>query len=229
MTFFNQTPFLFRLVTGSEKKLALCFSAVMFSLAIQAPATAAEYLPNIERREIVTPGINNENFEISAFLSMVSVQDFSVEPHFGLRLSFHAHEDLFIEGSIGQADIGSSAVDRFSGSTPGVPETPTLVDRRWTDYHLSLGWHILAGQSSFLSGRQLIHNTYIIGGGGLTNFADQNNFTINGGLGHRVLINDSLAVRVEARDYIVSYDTPIPGSNSRTHNLALSLGLSMFF
>jgi len=183
---------------------------------LTSPLFAAEYLPNVERREIVTPGIDTENFEISTFLSLLSVQNASLEPHFGMRLAYHAHELFFLEASLGQTDVNGALVQN-------------LEDQRYTDYHLSMALNILPGQASLFGGRSLIHNTYLIAGGGVTNFAEQNNFTFNFGLGYRLLLNDNLAIRAETRDYIVTYDTPLPGTNTRQHNLAMSLGVSLFF
>lgn len=204
-------------------RTAVLSLSIISACAIFTPSlsSAAEYSPNVERREIVTPGIDTENFEFSSFVSLISVQDFGMEPHFGLRLALHLHENFFIEGSFGQTDLGSSSLERSNNSLE-------FADRRYTDYHLSTGWHFLEGYSSFGS-RRMIHTTYLLGGAGMTNFADQNNFTVNVGIGHRLLINDSLGIRLEGRDYVVSYDNPLASSTSTQHNLALSLGLSLFF
>jgi outer membrane beta-barrel protein len=181
----------------------------------------AEYLPNIERREVVTPGIDSANFELSSFVSLLSVQEYTVASLIGLRLALHLNESLFIEGNLSQADIGSSTFERADNSVQ-------FSDRRYTDYHLSTGWHLLQGYSSF-GKRRMIHNTYVIGGAGITNFANKNNFTYNFGLGHRLLINEHVGIRLEGRDYVVNYDTPLIGSSGTQHNLALSFGLSLFF
>lgn len=213
----------------SKTSLTLCAGLLACLCSFQA--IAADYEPNIERREIVTPGIDIENFELTAVVSMLSVQDYNIQPHFGLRLAYHAHEKIFIEGSVGQADIGVSSVERLfsDGSSAATFNLNTLGDRRYTDYHLSLGWSILPGYTSYGEGKTMIQNAYLIGGAGITNFAAQNNFTVNFGAGYRLLFNDSLALRVEARDYIVTWDTPPGGVASRQHNLALSLGASLFF
>ena len=202
--------------------LRCCLFGLTVCASVQSTfATAAEYLPNIERREVVTPGIDSENFEISSFVSLISVQDFGVEPQFGLRLAYHIHEDFFVEGSIAQTDVGASSTERANNAL-------AFDERRYTDYHLSTGWNFLHGYSTF-GDRRVVHNTYLIGGAGITNFADQNNFTTHFGLGQRLLLNDTLAIRLEGKNYMVSYDSPLQGSTSTQHNIALSLGLSLFF
>ena len=159
---------------------------------------------------------------------MINIQDYNVEPHFGLRLAFHASETLFLEGSMGQADVGISSAERAANASTAVSNANFLDDRRYTDYHISLGWVALPGHTSF-RGKTYIQQGYLIGGTGITNFANENNTTINFGAGYRLLINDNLAVRAEARDYIVSWDNPPVGVASRQHNFALGLGLSLFF
>ncbi len=205
----------------SINQMHITFILFCLSLFSTSITTAAHYEANIERREVVTPGIDTENFEISTYATLLSVQNFSTEPQFGLRLAFHLHDTFFLEGSISQADIGASELESNNG-------TFAFLDRRYTDYHLSSGWHFLQGYSSF-GRKRIIHNTYLIGGAGITNFANQNNFTVNFGLGHRLLLNDNLGIRLEGRNYLVQYDNPPIGSTTKQNNLALSLGLSLFF
>lgn len=215
----------------TTQKRKQIFNALLGStvLLTSIQATAAEYLPNIERREVVTPGIDTENFEISTFMSLLSVQDFSVEPHFSVRLAYHAHENWFFEGSLGQADIGASAMERSFNGTGGISNLETVSDRRYTDYHFNVGWNFLQGQTSYLGKKSMINSTYLTAGAGITNFADQNNMTINFGIGQRLLFNDNLAFRVEAKDYVVSYDNPPGGTKSSQHNLSIGVGLGLFF
>lgn len=209
-----------------KNRTLLCLGMLFFS----ASAQAVDYVPNIERREIVTPGIDTENLELTAMASFISVQDYNFEPHFSFRLAYHPHESFFIEGSAGQADIGISQVERAvdDGLISGASNLTLFEDRSYTDFHLSLGWVVLPGHTSF-RGKTYIQQLYLIGGGGLTNFADSNNTTVNFGAGYRLLITDNLAIRAEARDYIVSWDDPPFGTSARQHNLSMGLGVSLFF
>ena len=60
-----------------------------------------------------------------------------------------------------------------------------------------------------------------------TTFAGDDNFTINVGIGYRLLLNDWLALRFDARDYI--FDRTLFAQEETTHNLELRTGFSVFF
>jgi len=212
------------------RRLVLTSALTVSLLCTTQASFADEYLPNVKRREVVTPAIDTENFEIGTFISILSVENFSPDLHFGLRAAYHINEDFFLEGSFGQTDLGSSATEEFILANPGAaPGFQSLEDRRYTDYHLSLAWNIFPGTAHYRKLRTMTSSLYAIGGVGLTNFADSNDLTINFGAGYRMLFNDTLSFRVEARDYLVSRDAAGPAGTDQQSNLAMSAGVSLLF
>jgi len=67
----------------------------------------------------------------------------------------------------------------------------------------------------------------VIGGVGNTNFANDDNFTWNIGLGYRFIPNDWYAIHFDVRDHIFNSD--ILGADKQKHNLELHAGITFFF
>jgi hypothetical protein len=87
--------------------------------------------PEVKRREIKDTDIGTDNFEINAFIGLLSVEDFGVGAVYGARLDYHITEDFFIEGSIGQSKAGTTSYERLSGGVtlltgPNLRVTRTL-------------------------------------------------------------------------------------------------------
>ena len=59
--------------------------------------------PEVERRKIKPPKIDNDNFELSAFYGLMSVEDFETNGVYGARLAYHISEGFFVEGTYGQS------------------------------------------------------------------------------------------------------------------------------
>jgi outer membrane beta-barrel protein len=69
--------------------------------------------------------------------------------------------------------------------------------------------------------------TYLIGGVGKTTFGGDDRFTVNVGMGIRLIPLDWLAVHADVRDHI--FDSDLLGTMKRTHNIELGVGLTFFF
>ncbi len=177
--------------------------------------------PQVERRDIDVAAIDTENFEVTAFVGLMSVEDFESNAVYGARLAYHISEWLFTEATYATTDVGTSSFEKLGGGAE------LLSDRTLSYYDLSLGYNLFPGEVFFGSKRAWNSMFYLIGGLGSTDFADDNNFTINFGFGIKVLPTDYIAVRLEARDYL--FDTEITGEKKTTHNLQGTLNISFFF
>ena len=58
-------------------------------------------------------------------------------------------------------------------------------------------------------------------------FAGDDRFTVNFGAGYRFLLTDSIAIRLDVRDYL--FDIDILGEDKTTHNMEGQLGVTVFF
>jgi outer membrane beta-barrel protein len=179
--------------------------------------------PELDRRTITEADIDSEDFEVGAFVGVMSVEDFGTNLVYGARAAYHVTEDLFAETAIGRTETDKTSFEKLSGGAQVVPDD----DRTLTYYNISIGWNILPGEVFIWRGHSFNSALYIIGGVGNTDFADDNHFTINFGAGFRLLLTDSVAMRFDVRDH--TYNSDLLGDNDRKHNLEAHVGLSLFF
>jgi outer membrane beta-barrel protein len=187
----------------------------------QSEREAAEIIqPEVERREIKTPKIDAENWEIGAFGGIMSIEDFGTNPVYGVRAAYHIAEDLFVEAAVARTEAGLSSIEELAN-------VRVTENRDFTYYNISFGYNFLPGE--IFLGRDTALNSalYVIGGVGATRFAKEDNFTVNFGAGMRILANDWLAVHIDVRDHI--FATDLLGTNEATNNLEAHLGFTVFF
>ena len=179
--------------------------------------------PQVDRREIRRTRIDTEDFEVGAYVGVLSIEDFESNVVYGARLAYHLTEDFFLEGTYGQSRAGRTSYENLSGSA----DLLTDDERDYSYYALSLGWNALPGE--VFIGENRAYNTafYLIAGIGGTTFGGDDRFTVNGGFGYRILPADWLAVHFDVRDHV--YDTDLLGEKKIVNNLEAHLGLSIFF
>jgi outer membrane beta-barrel protein len=205
---------------------AAALVAVAAGTTVTTPVSAQEaeqvIRPEIERREIREADIDTEDFEIGVFGGVMNVEDFGTNAVYGARLGYHVTEYVVVEASYGHTDTDETSAERFGGFTILDDD-----DRELDYYNLSFAFNLLPGESFVGSKWAFTNDFYIIGGVGSTSFAGEDEFTWNVGFGYRVLANDWLALRVDARDHI--FDVDLLGESDTTHNLEFTGGVSIFF
>jgi outer membrane beta-barrel protein len=179
--------------------------------------------PNVERREIRRTRIDTEDFEVGAYVGVLSIEDFESNVVYGARLAYHLTEDFFLEATAGQSRAGRTSYENLSGSA----DLLTDSERDYTYYALSAGWNALPGE--IFLGKNRAYNTafYLVAGIGSTTFAGDDRFTVSGGFGYRILPADWIAVHFDVRDHV--YDIDLLGEKKIVNNLEAHLGLSIFF
>ncbi|MEH6556387.1 MAG: outer membrane beta-barrel domain-containing protein [Oceanicoccus sp.] len=208
------------------KRALLAASIIITSL--QTPVFGQESAvqviePDLNRRKIETDAIDTENFEIGAYYGVISIEDFSSNPVYGVRGAYHVTEDFFFEAVYGMAEGDLTSFEKLSGGSPLLSDS----DRDYTYYNVSVGWNILPGETFILDDYVFNSSLYIIGGVGNTEFAGDEWFTVNFGAGFRLLLNDTIAWHIDMRDHIFDRDTF--GSDETTHNIEIHTGFTVFF
>lgn len=179
--------------------------------------------PDVERRQIEPPRIDTEDFEVGILIGQVSVEDFGVNTVSGARFAYHVTEGFFVEVAAGQADTELTSFERLSGAA----QLLTDAEREYSYYNVSLGYNIFPGEHFIGKNRAMNTQTYVIGGVGKTTFAGDDRFTINFGIGMRVMPLDWLAVHGDIRDHV--FDIDLLGQEKTSHNLEATLGVTFFF
>lgn len=105
-------------------------------------------------------------------------------------------------------------------------------NEKLTFYQASLTFSPLYGKVSLFTWAVMNFDIYILGGGGIVNYAgktDGTSFMANIGLGQRFFINEWLSFKVEYRDYIFSRKNPSGsvGKESVAHNHAITGGIAV--
>jgi outer membrane beta-barrel protein len=179
--------------------------------------------PQVERREIKRTRIDTEDFEVGAYVGVLSIEDFESNVVYGARLAYHLTEDFFLEATAGRSRAGRTSYENLSGSA----DLLTDSERDYTYYALSAGWNALPGE--IFLGENRAYNTafYLVAGIGNTTFAGDDRFTVSGGFGYRILPADWIAVHFDVRDHV--YDIDLLGEKKIVNNLEAHLGLSIFF
>ncbi len=179
--------------------------------------------PEVERRQIREPEIDSEDFEIGAFVGVMSIEDFGSGVVYGVRLAYHVTEGFFVEGSAGQSAGGPTSFEILSGGAPLLSDR----ERQLTYYNLNVGYNILPGEGFVGAGRAYNTALYVSAGLGSTRFAGDDRFSVNFGAGYRFLLNDAVALHVDFRDLL--FDIDLLGEEKTAHNLEGSLGVTVFF
>ena len=194
----------------------------------EAPPPSAEPAgqvidPEVERREIKEPKIDREDFEIGAFVGIMSIEDFGSDLSYGLRFAYHLTEGFFVEGTAGYSRAGLTSFEVLSGDARLLSDS----ERDLYYYNLNVGYNILPGEVFIGEGRAYNTSLYVIAGLGSTTFAGDDRFTVNFGAGYRFLLNDSVALHIDFRDHL--FDIDVIGEEKTAHNLEGTLGVTVFF
>jgi outer membrane beta-barrel protein len=179
--------------------------------------------PEVDRREIEPAKIDTEDFEVGIFAGQLSVEDFGVNTVLGARFAYHITEGFFVELAGGQTDTEETSFERLSGAAQLLTES----ERRYTYYNISLGYNIFPGESFIGGHRALNTSLYAIGGVGKTRFAGDNRFTVNVGMGVRMMPLDWFAIHADVRDHI--FDIDLLGQGKTAHNFEAHVGVTFFF
>ena len=179
--------------------------------------------PEVERREIKEPKIDREDFEIGAFVGIMSIEDFGSDVSYGVRLAYHLTEGFFVEGTAGASRGGLTSFEVLSGDARLISDS----ERDLFYYNLNLGYNILPGEVFLGEGRAYNTNLYLVAGLGATRFAGDDRFSVNFGAGYRFLLNDAVALHIDFRDHL--YDIDVLGEEKTVHNLEGHVGFTVFF
>lgn len=179
--------------------------------------------PEVARRDVEPPRIDTEDFEVGVFLGQISVEDFGVNTVAGARFAYHVTEGFFVELAAGEAETELTSFERLSGAA----QLLTDEEREYGYYNVSLGYNIFPGEGFVGRRRAFNMATYVIGGVGRTTFAGDDRFTVNLGVGMRIMPLDWFAVHGDIRDHV--FDIDLLGQEKTSHNLEAHVGVTFFF
>ncbi len=178
--------------------------------------------PEIERRDIVIPKIDTENFEIGAYTGQYTMEDFGANTVTGFRVTYHITERAFIEGAFGSTEVSDTT---FRSILPG-GLFPNEVEPLEYNYVI-VGYNLFPGEFFPWEGVAWTSSFYVVAGAGNTTFVNQDHSTTILGGGFRILPKDWMAIHMDARRH--SFESSITGTTKVINNLEITLGLSIYF
>jgi outer membrane beta-barrel protein len=176
-----------------------------------------------ERREVRVDAIDSEDFEIGVYGGIMDIEDFGSDTVTGIRAAYHITEDFFIEGTYGRSKLGQTSFESLSGGA----RLLTDAERDLSYWNGSIGWNILPGESFIGSRFAFKGSLYLLAGAGSTEFGGDSVFTINAGVGYRLIARDWLALHVTAQDHV--WESDLLGESATKHNISLTGSLTVFF
>ncbi len=179
--------------------------------------------PEVTRRQIDEDKIDTEDFEIGAFVGVLSIEDFGSNSVSGLRLTYHISEDFFLEAQYGASEAGTTSYEDISGGS----QLLTDDQRKFTYYDLNIGYNLLPGEAFITDDLAVNTYFYLMLGAGNTDFADESHFTITYGVGYRVLVTDWLDLTATMRNR--TFDSDLLGRSKSTNHLSYDFGFNIFF
>ena len=209
----------------SASILALLSSGTCY--AEEAPIEEPPVIePNVVRLGLKDADIDDENFEVGAYIGFMSVENFGTFPVFGARGAWHLSEDLFFE-----ANIGTTSVDKTPEEERNDINFFTDDERDLLYYNLSLGFNILPGEVFLTEDWAFNSSFYVIAGGGTVEFLGEKEFALNLGGGLRLILTDQFAIHLGFQDIIT--DKPVVlnpnGEDGSAHNMQYTFSGTYFF
>lgn len=220
-----------------DTRILRVFLMLAATLALPvAPALAQEedifedrpvIAPNVVRLGLSEADIDSLDVELGAFFGFMSVEDFGTNEVYGVRLAWHVTEYLFVEGQYGMTSVGRTSAENIDPTL----RLLTSEDRDLTYYNASLGFNALPGEVFLGKNRAFNTDIYFLIGAGTTEFANDRMFTINAGVGVRVIAYDWLAVHLTFQDLIFEKVSAIDpgGSGDSAHNMQYTTSITVFF
>ena len=178
---------------------------------------------DIERRTVLEDVLDNENFEVGVQFGIMSIEDFETNPWLSAHFAYHITEFFYAKARYAQSEGGQTSFEKLVN----VPPLLTDEQRELRYYGLNIGYNLMPGE--IFLGRDFAFNSVfsIELGGGTTEFAGDEKFTVNLTANYRVFLTDWLTWDIGMSDYI--FDTNITGENKTSHNLNFTTGFAFYF
>lgn len=178
---------------------------------------------DVERRTVLEDILDNENFELGVQLGVMSIEDFETNAWVSAHFAYHITEFFYAKARYGQSEAGQTSFEKLVN----VPPLLTDEQRKLRYYGLSIGYNLMPGEV-FLGRDFALNSIFSIElGGGTTEFAGDEKFTVNLSANYRVFLTDWLTWDIGMSDYI--FDTTITGESKTSHNLNFTTGFAFYF
>ena len=218
-----QRVFLMPLLTVSALTLGLITASTPTFAAEAEVSSTVAVKADVERRDVVEDLLDTENFEVGIQGGIMSIEDFESSPWINAHVGYHISEHFYVKANYAQAKAGETSFEKLANAAPLL----TDAERELTYYGLNIGYTLLPGEI-FFSKDTVFNSAFSFElGGGSTEFAGDEQFTVNLTANYRVFLTDWLAWDLSMSDYL--FNTEVTGESKTTHNLTFATGVAFYF
>lgn len=197
----------------------LIVRAVVLSLGVLSAAVQAE------DKSDKGLDINNEIFELGAFVGIVNIEDFTSEMVPGISLTFRASEDFFIQYNYLQ--ISKVGLPLYEDQE-AAPVYFTGNSRKFSHYDLLVGYNIFQGEFFRSKAATSLSSLYVVLGAGETAFGEESRFSYTAGLGYQIAFTKRLNFTVDFKNYIYNSSVILDQDKTVT-TTQISTGINYIF
>lgn len=202
---------------------------IFLTLALSPLAVAAQTAqqpliePDIARQVVSEDLLDSENWLLGIRGGVLGIEDFGSSALVAVQLSYQINESFYLSAEYAMAKAGLTSFEELSGAAPLLTDS----EREWRYYGAHLGYNVLPGEVFF--GRDYAMNSALslFAGAGNVDFAGDKVFALQLGSQFRLYATDWLTLELSVSDYI--FETTILARTKTTHNLALGLGVAVYF
>ncbi|WP_096084787.1 outer membrane beta-barrel domain-containing protein [Agaribacterium haliotis] len=172
--------------------------------------------------EIKSAAIDDESFELGAYVGFISLEDFDTVSIVGASGNYHLNDRWLLALAYGKSSAPEASFEDVVGGD-------FVKDRDSGFQYLSLlgAYEFLEGRSFWGQGRKLSTHLYADFGLENVNFAGESDIGLVFGATYKLVLNDWLTADLRMRDHVVSRS--FLGEEKTTQNLELVFGLSALF
>ena len=200
------------------------FQRVLLTLAMLPGVLLAQQVePQIEQSIISEDVLDSENWLLGIRAGVINLEDFGSSGLIAAQLTYHINEDFYLSAEYAQAKAGKTSFEELSGAAPLLTDS----ERQWRYYGAQLGYMLLPGEVFLSRDYAMNSGLSLFIGGGNVDFAGDKVFALQLGSQFRLYATDWLALELTFSDYI--FETTILARSKTTHNLALGLGMAVYF
>ena len=179
--------------------------------------------PDIERKVVSEALLDSENWLLGLRAGVITLEDFGSSALGALQLSYQINESFYLNAEYAMAKAGRTSFEDLSGAAPLLTDS----EREWRYYGAHLGYNLLPGEVFFGRDYAMNSSLSVFAGAGNVDFAGDKVFALQLGSQFRLYATDWLAVELSFSDYI--FETTLLARTKTTHNLALGLGVAVYF
>lgn len=184
---------------------------------------SVEVIKPQEQASSIRPAvIQGGQFELGPYVGFLSVEDFNTNPVVGLSATYFINSRFLAQLNYGQSSVGRATFEEVLEG-----DFLSESERDFKYQALMAGYNLMPGRSFLGERRKFNSYIYLMAGAARVSFAGEDNPGLVLGVTYKTVLREWLNVNLDFRDFVV--DRSFLNDQKTTHNIEVSLGLSLLF